>query len=417
MKEKILIIDDNKMLSKLLAKKISSSLGCDVDIAYNLSQSKDLIASGNQYFLIFADLCLPDAANGEVVDELLAQNQLIVVLTANNDKKVREQFINKDILAYINKESETCIEQITTCINLLSRYRKNKVILALSKQNERNEIKKLLKLRLFNVLVAAHGEEALGYLEDNADTKLIICDTLMPVMDGLTLLTQVRQKYAKTELAVIVLGDKDDALEAEILRNNANEFLTKPFSKDLFNARLDKSLKYLDDFELMSIFKDLEPLTGAKNSSALKNEIEDYLKEIANSNEEFAFAFMDIDSLRSINDEYGYAVGDLLIKAAVKEALNETKGSDIIGHFSSEKICILLKNITQQNAITLLSNIQENIKNKSILVNIDELYFSVCIGVTFSKADNTPLNKLIFKANEALKSAKAEGRGVFKICP
>lgn len=413
--KKILIIDDNKMLVKLLAKKISASLHFEVDTAFSLAEAIELFDQGNTYFLCFADLCLPDASNGEVIDHTLKFGLPTIVLTASNEPQIREKFMDKDILAYIYKESETCIEQIISSIDLLSKNRKSKVIIALSKANERNELKKIFSLRLFNVLVAAHGEEALSYLNDNADTKLIIADAQMPVISGLDLLVKIREKYSKTELGVIMLGEKNDALEASLLRNNANEFITKPFSKELFNARLDKLLKYLNDFELISTFADIEPLTGAKKSLALKNEIEDYLREIKGGNEEFAFAYLDIDNLNFINEEYGFDTGNLVLKSVVKEVLNETMGKDIVGHFSTEKICIVLKNISNEKAIKVFSSIRVNIKNKGIVVSLDELFFTASIGVTFAKA-GANLNELSTKANKALLSAKDSGKDRVEVC-
>lgn len=162
MNKKILLIDDNKMLGKLLAKKIQTTLNREVDIVFSLAEVKAL--PDDEYFLTFADLCLPDAPNGEVVDYLLAKNWPVIVLTASNDKATRDKFMDKDILDYIFKESDTCIDQIIDSIVKLEHYAKTKVILALSKLSERNEIKKLLTQRKFSVLAAAHGEEAMSYL-------------------------------------------------------------------------------------------------------------------------------------------------------------------------------------------------------------------------------------------------------------
>lgn len=62
MNKKILLIDDNKMLGKLLAKKIQTTLNHEVDIVFSLAEVKAL--PNDEYFLTFADLCLPDAPNG-----------------------------------------------------------------------------------------------------------------------------------------------------------------------------------------------------------------------------------------------------------------------------------------------------------------------------------------------------------------
>ncbi|WP_300703123.1 diguanylate cyclase [uncultured Campylobacter sp.] len=414
MSGRILIIDDNKMLTKLLAKKLDSIFGFGIDIAFSFAEAKSLLENSQDYFVCFADLCLPDALNGEIVDFLIEKSLLVVVLTANSDEKIKQKFLDKDIFSYIYKESNTCIDQIVSTVELLKTFQKFKVILAMSNLNERNYIKNLLSLRQFQILVAAHGEEALSYLNDNTDTNLIICDAKMPVVDGIDLLSQIREDYPKTQLGVIVLGDKNDSLEVSFLRGGANEFIEKPFSKELFNARLDRYLQEKKDQLLMEHFNYLDPLTGAKKAFYLKNSVDDYIND-KSENESFAFAIVDIDNLRSINAEYGYNIGDEVIRTVVKEILNETYGRDIVGHFSRDKICVLLKNTSSEQAIRVLSSIRTNIKNKGVLVSLDEVFFTVSIGVTFSSA-KTSYEELIHKAQDALSIAKNAGKDRVEVC-
>ncbi len=413
MNKKILLIDDNKMLGKLLAKKIQTTLNCEVDIVFSLAETKAL--PDNEYFLTFADLCLPDAPNGEVVDYVLTKNWPVIVLTASNDKATKDKFMDKDILDYIFKESDTCIDQIIDSIVKLERYAKTKVILALSKLPERNEIKKILTQRKFNVLAAAHGEEAMSYLNDNNDVKLIIADANMPVISGSELLSEVRTRFGDHDLGVIILGDKDDALESSLLINGANEYLIKPLNKESFNCRLDRCLNYMANMQFLSIYNNLDPISGVKNSNALLNCVEDYLNEISGKEEEFAFAFLDIDNLRNLNEEYGHEVGDKIVKICADEASNEVKGRDIVGRYSPEKICIVLKNVSQERAIKILSRIRVNIKKAGILVNLDEVFFTASIGVVFAKSGDQ-FDTLINKASEALSQAKANGKDRVEVC-
>ncbi len=413
MNKKILLIDDNKMLGKLLAKKIQTTLNCEVDIVFSLAETKAL--PDDEYFLTFADLCLPDAPNGEVVDYVLTKNWPVIVLTASNDKATKDKFMDKDILDYIFKESDTCIDQIIDSIVKLERYAKTKVILALSKLPERNEIKKILTQRKFNVLAAAHGEEAMSYLNDNNDVKLIIADANMPVISGSELLSEVRTRFGDHDLGVIILGDKDDALESSLLINGANEYLIKPLNKESFNCRLDRCLNYMANMQFLSIYNNLDPISGVKNSNALLNCVEDYLNEISGKEEEFAFAFLDIDNLRNLNEEYGHEVGDKIVKICADEVSNEVKGRDIVGRYSPEKICIVLKNVSQERAIKILSRIRVNIKKAGILVNLDEVFFTASIGVVFAKSGDQ-FETLINKASEALSQAKANGKDRVEVC-
>ncbi len=135
----------------------------------------------------------------------------------------------------------------------------------------------------------------------------------------------------------------------------------KPLSKESFNCRLDRCLSYMDD-KILSTYNVLDPVSGVKNYNALIDGIDDYFNEIATKDEEFAFAFLDIDNLQMINDEYGREVGDEVIKICANEIVNETKGRDLVGRYSAEKNCILLKNISQERAIKIFSRIRVNIK-------------------------------------------------------
>ncbi len=419
MKEKILIVDDNKMLGKLLAKKISSSLKLEIEIAFSYAEAKSLLESASKdnapYLMSFVDLCLPDAPNGEIVDFVISKGLPSIVLTAMNDEKTRENFMNKDIIDYIFKESETCVQEMITAVRHLLENQKRKVILAMSKINQRNEIKKILSFKLFNVLVAAHGEEVLSYLDDNADTKLIICDCVMPVIDGLGVLEKVRAKYSKTDLGVILLNDKDDALECKALKAGANEFIEKPFIKELFNIRLDKTLQDMSDLKLLNNFYDLDALSELKTSSAAELEMKDYLKEIADKNEEFAFALLDIDNLGAINDEYGFDIGDEVIKAAAKVVKNNIKGKDIAGVYDESKFVILLKNISNEKALKVFSLIRVELSQSSVLISLDELFFTASLGVSFGKS-GTDLSALLQKALQALSLAKENGKNRIEVC-
>lgn len=409
---KILLIDDNKMLSKLLAKKIQNTLNYEVDIAHTMTEAIAML--NNEYFLSFVDLCLPDAMNGEIVD-VVADKIPTIVLTASNDTNKREEFMHKNILDYIFKESDTCVDQILDAISTLSYYAKTKVILAMAKLPERNEIKKFLSQRLFKVLAAAHGEEALLYLEDNDDTKLIIADAKMPVVSGEELLTEIRAKYNDDDLGVILLGEKDDVAEARVLKNGANDYLIKPLLKELFNCRLDRVLNYMQDKKFIKTHNNLDHTSGLKDHYTFRSEVEDYLNDIASGEQEFAFAFLDIDELKSINDEYGFEIGDSIIKICADEMIAETKGRDILGRYSAEKFGILLKNISQERALKILSRIRVNIKNAGILINLDELFFTASLGVVFANS-GAKLDDLVEKATKALSAAKNNGKDRIEVC-
>ncbi|WP_139452117.1 diguanylate cyclase [Campylobacter armoricus] len=413
MEEKILIIDDNKMLTKLLAKKVENTLGLKVDVAFDMNSAKELVK--NDYFMTFVDLCLPDAPNGEVVDVVLEKNIPAIVLTGSSDGQTRKKFMEKDIIGYIQKDSESCIDEMINSIRMLQKNNKTKIVLAIANVTLRAEMKKNLNNQLFNVLAAAHGEEALNYLGDNPDTRLIICDATMPVINGEDLLAEVRSKYSKIELGVIMVGDKDDALEARAFRKGVNDYVIRPFQKESLNCRVNNCLDYMQKCVLLNEYSlDKDLLTGLDDYSVFEKKFLDYLEDIQ-ENEEMALALIDIDNLAMINYEISYDCGDGVIKHTAKKIKDQIRGMDLATKIEDGKFYVVLKNTSNKEALKVFSNIRVNIAKESVLVVLDEIDYSVSIGVVFgNKGDQ--IQDLLNKAQKALDLAKANGRNRVEVC-
>lgn len=413
MEQKILIIDDNKMLTKLLAKKVENTLGLKVDVAFDMDNAKDLIK--NNYFVAFVDLCLPDAPNGEVVDVVLEKNIPTIVLTGSSDGQTRKKFMEKDIIHYIQKESDSCIDEMLNSIKMLQKNNKTKIILAIANVTLRAEMKRNLNNQLFDVLAAAHGEEALNYLSDNPDTKLVICDATMPVISGEDLLVEIRNKYSNTELGVIMVGDKDDALEARAFRKGVNDYVIRPFQKESLNCRVNNCLDYMYKCVLLdeySLGKDL--LTGLDDLNTFEKQFLDYLEDMQ-ENEELALALIDIDNLATINYEFSYECGDGIIKNTAKKITHQIRGMDLATKLEDGKFYVLLKNTSNKEALKVFSNIRVNIAKETTMIALDEIDYSVSIGVVFGDK-KSKMQELFKEVQKALDLAKSNGKNRVEVC-
>lgn len=82
----------------------------------------------------------------------------------------------------------------------------------------------------YDVLTAMNGQEALDLLQETVP-DLIICDIMMPNMDGFTLMESIRADERLAALPIIVLTAKGQSEDIELAwRLGAKEYLTKPFS-------------------------------------------------------------------------------------------------------------------------------------------------------------------------------------------
>jgi CheY-like chemotaxis protein len=100
----------------------------------------------------------------------------------------------------------------------------------------------------YQVLLAANGKEALKQLGKNDNVSIIISDVMMPVMDGMELVRQIRNNIRFSHIPVILLTAKSS--EEDIvagLQEGVADYLTKPFSLNVLRLRIQKILEWTQE--------------------------------------------------------------------------------------------------------------------------------------------------------------------------
>ncbi len=410
-KERILLVEDNKALSNLVRRKMEQNLNYEVIQAYSYREAEEILEDNDDFFIALLDLNLPDAPNGEIVDFILSYNIPSIILTGTIDDNIREEMISKNIIDYVYKGNMDDVNYIFSLIKRLSKNRYIKVMVVDDSQVIRNKIKKVLEKQMFKVIVAAHGEEALNYLESNPDIELILTDYNMPVINGLELTKEIRKKYDKNQLIIIsVTSSNEQLISAKFLKIGANDFINKPFSDEELICRVHNMIEAKEYITKMTNMAHLDFLTDLYNRRYFFDNIEDFLKD----KNGFAIGMLDIDHFKKINDRYGHDVGDEVIKEIAKVLKNETKGSDIVARFGGEEFCIALRNIDKKSAVGFFVKIRRIISEKIVAVNNEKIKMTVSIGVAF-KEDGDKIEDILKKADEALYEAKNSGRNRVEI--
>ncbi len=411
--ERILLVDDSKTLAKLISLKVKAELGVEIDVAHSLAEA-ELFTKKYTYTLAILDLNLPDAPNGEIVDVMLKKSIPSMVLTASVDKEFRKVILKKDIIDYVHKGGMHDIEYVIDVIKRLLKNRHHKVMVVDDSLVFRNQMKKMLENMFFQVFALAHGEEALLILEQNPDVKIIITDYNMPVMDGLELTKEVRQKYTKNQLSIFVLSSNDDSdVSAMFLKRGANDFINKPFSKEEFSCRLNNAIEALENIDTITHYSSRDFLTGLYNRRHFFMVMEPYFVEAINRDEEFVLALIDIDNFKSINDTYGHDVGDQVIIHVAEIIRSNVQYQDVLSRFGGEEFCLVLKNTTREKALEILERIRQRISLTPFTIEPEqEVFLSVSIGAALEH-DNS-LNDTINEADSQLLHAKHNGKN--RIC-
>ena len=407
---KILIVEDNKALAKLIAKKMEDNTEMQVDVAHSLAEAQAFLTKAKDYFITLLDLNLPDAPNGEVVDFVASKGLPIIVLTGSMDDKTRETFMDKDIVDYVYKGNMSDVNYIFHMIDRLKNNKQYKVMVVEDVMQTRNDVKKILQNLQFQVFTAAHGEEAMNYFADNPDIKLVVSDYGMPVKDGLEVLKELREQKDKNELGVIMMTSANENVSGAVfLKNGANDFIAKPFLKEELICRVNNTIENMENINKIANFANKDFLTGLFNRRYFYDDMQEYLASLEENPMPYAVAVIDIDGLKNINDKYGQDSGDKILKLLAKKLIDDTKSSDIAARFGGGEFCVLLKNVSQEDAVKFFVGLRAAIAANPVNIKNESVKISVSIGVTFGKSDYN-VDEILELADEALYRAKENGK-------
>jgi diguanylate cyclase (GGDEF)-like protein len=413
--EKILLVEDNKALAKLLAKKCEVTLNLKVDVAHSKQEAQELIEENcDDYFIALLDLNLPDAPDGEIVDYVLSYNILVIVLTGNIDKKTKALFAEKPIVDYVYKGNMDDVNYIFSMVDRLRKNRQYKVMVVDPSIASRNRTKAILASQQFKVLAAAHGEEALGYFEDNDDISLVVTNYKMPVIDGMELVLELRKKHSKQNLGIIaVTSDSDEGVVAKFLKHGANDFIINPFSKEELICRVNNIIEAQENIQTIANLSNIDPLTGTLNRICFFDQLDQYISEANKTNEPYMLGIINIDHFKKINDKYGHNIGDKVIALIAKKLKDESKGSDLVGRLGGEEFGVVLRNISKEKAVAWFVKMRAKIANEPVVVDKTPINVTVSMGLA-NRAD-VEFEEFIDLAEEALIEAKKAGKNRVEI--
>ena len=140
--------------------------------------------------------------------------------------------------------SETIVQETAAHITNAEDFDHDKPLVLIIDDNNgmRTYLRSLLKDK-YNVAEASDGQDGLKRARHDVP-KLVVCDVMMPVMDGLEFTRQLKQDTATSHIPVILLTARSlTEQRAEGYGTGADSYLTKPFSGSVLLARIDNLLK------------------------------------------------------------------------------------------------------------------------------------------------------------------------------
>ncbi len=120
--------------------------------------------------------------------------------------------------------------------------------------------------------------------------------------------------------------------------------------------------------------------------------------------------FIDLDHFKSINDTYGHAVGDDVLRAVAQTLKDTVRRSDLVGRIGGEEFSVFLPNTQLQGAQQLAETLRVAIENIDIQVEGVRLKITASIGVAAKTFAQESMQVIQQHADQAMYEAKRGGR-------
>lgn len=254
--------------------------------------------------------------------------------------------------------------------------------------------------------VASDPKRILNILPEGIP-DIILMDLHMPECSGLELISVIRQKSPYLGVPIIILSyDKSPEMIREALLQGADDYLLKPIEpSQLTLTVINKSRRTRQLRRLM----ESDSLTGLLNHSSLKDQLNREVLRSDRSGAPVAFAMIDLDNFKSVNDTYGHLTGDRVLQSLARLLQNRLRRSDIIGRYGGEEFGIILLNTRREQAETIMNDIRTKFARIRHRAAGSEFKVTLSCGVAGypGSEDAEELNSL---ADQALYEAKESGR-------
>lgn len=214
-----------------------------------------------------------------------------------------------------------------------------------------------------------------------------------------------------------------------------NTYLERPYSPNamatalfcllylgiFFHTYVDRTFSYFSrmrDYNArLQEMASHDPLTEVLNARAYYQACDQLILQSQRSQRPFSVLFVDLDHFKAINDNYGHAVGDDVLRAVADTLGKHLRRTDLLGRIGGEEFSVFLPDTPLQGAIGLAEGLRAAIEQCCPRVGEQTLNVTASVGVACRTQAVSSMKSLQQQADEAMYEAKRLGRNRVSTLP
>jgi diguanylate cyclase (GGDEF)-like protein len=379
---------DLKSLANIIADP--HSVAILIDIPFDDDQNLE-----NTFFVEISDLHL--ASRG------------LIFISEHDDQIVRLKSIQAGGTAFFNKPINivSLIDKLDSLHKTISNPQLSRVLIVEDQVPVANYYQMILKMSGMDAQIATRSGSVLDQVREY-HPDLILMDTFMPKINTLDLARVIRQIDDFVSIPIIFLSGEDDFVKRiEALDLGGDDFLIKPIKashlKAVVRSRLERS-------KILRSYMVHDSLTNLLNHTAFRRILAHEVNRSKRQNTELSLAMLDIDHFKMVNDTYGHAAGDSVLKGLSRLLEQRLRTYDIVGRYGGDELVALLIDCDGNQSLKIMEEIRTHFSEIEFHSESPKpIYLTFSCGIsTFPKFQTA--EELSDSADQALYFAKAGGR-------
>ena len=455
MSGRVLVVDDVEANVKLLEAKLSSEY-FDVLTAYNGPSALE-IAETELPDVILLDVMMPRMDGFEVCRQLKANRRTldvpVVMVTALSDTANRlrgleagaDDFLTKpvnDVALFARVRSlvrlKRMMEELRVREGICSKFGGDtpvsedtgpaRIMIVDDDEFAAARMTETLLPIANSVARASTCTEAWMLLAP--DIELIIASLSAPGGDALRLVTQCRANETFRQLPILLIADGTDLPRlAKGLDLGANDYLVRPVDRNELLARTATQVRrkrlqnrldenYRNSLELALT----DELTGLYHRRYLFVHLDELIQRVNQDGINAAVLLFDIDNFKQVNDTYGHAAGDDVLRELAARTTHCVRSVDLVarrGEGAGDEFVVVMPETDIAIAAAVAERLRAEVAREPFTIKSDgrKLSVTVSIGAASAATGNDDRDRLLSRADEALYIAKSRGRNCVIVRP
>jgi diguanylate cyclase (GGDEF)-like protein len=180
-------------------------------------------------------------------------------------------------------------------------------------------------------------------------------------------------------------------------------------SADQLNVMQDLARLVVDELELRKLAA-IDSLTGAMTGRAFALEGNKEVGRARRHKRDLGCIMFDLDHFKRVNDTYGHAAGDHVLRAVATMCVTELRGVDVFGRVGGEEFAILLPETSLDGVVTTAERLRERFAREPVSFGGQDIPVTGSFGVTVWSTIDGEIAPAMKRADAALYEAKAGGR-------